>query len=147
MRRFLHADRAATDPILVIAAIAVSLVLISAGTFTLQGLQKRAEDTAAKTNLGSVSLAEAATLNLTGSYTNSLTALTLDGKKVLAVDAGTTLVSGNGCFAAFSPTGSGSWFYATSNPGDPAPVASPWPSSAPAGFPAGCSWPTAAPPR
>ncbi|WIE81295.1 hypothetical protein [Curtobacterium sp. MCSS17_016] len=146
MRRFLHADRAATDPILVIGAITVSLVLMTAGTFTLRGLQLRAADTAAKANLSSVALAEAATLNLTGVYTNAVASLTLDGKQTLAVDPGTALVAGNGCFAGFSPTPAGKWFYVTSKAGEPAPVGAPWPTTAPSGFPSGCTWPTAAPP-
>lgn len=145
MRRFLHADRAATDPILVIGAITVSLVLLTAGTFAVKGFRDKAADTAAKSNLSSVALAEAATLNLTGTYTATIGSLTLDGKQTLMVDSGTALVAGNGCFAGFSPTTSGKWFYVTSKRSDPAPVGSPWPTSAPAGFPAGCTWPTAAP--
>jgi hypothetical protein len=145
VRRFLRADRAATDPILVIGAITVSLVLLTAGTYTLQGMQLQAADTAAKANLSSVSLAEAATLNLTGSYTGTVGALTLDGKQNLAVDPGTAVVAGNGCFAGFSPTPAGKWFYVTSKGGDPTPVSSPWPAAAPAGFPATCAWPSAPP--
>jgi hypothetical protein len=145
VRRFLHADRAATDPILVIGAITVSLVLLTAGTFTVKGFQDKAADTAAKTNLSSVALAEAATLNLTGTYTSTLGSLTLDGKKVLDVDPGTVLVAGDGCFAGFSPTTAGKWFVVTSKNGVVSPVGAPWPASPPAGFPAGCAWPTTAP--
>ncbi len=129
-----------------VAAIAVSMVLLLAGTFTYATFTNRANDTAAKANLTSVALAEAATMNFTGSYTATTSSLTLDGRKTLTVDAGTKLyANGTGCFAAFSPSQSGTWFVISSVNGNPSPVPELWPASPPVNYPTGCTWPAAAP--
>ncbi|WIB65628.1 hypothetical protein [Curtobacterium sp. MCBD17_040] len=58
MRRFFRTDRAATDPILVIAAIAVSLVLLVGGSFAVAGLIGNGKDLNAKSDLDRVAAAE-----------------------------------------------------------------------------------------
>jgi hypothetical protein len=63
VRRFLRPDRAATDPILVIAAIAVSLVLLVGGSFAVTGLIASGHDANAKNDLGRVAAAETALLD------------------------------------------------------------------------------------
>jgi hypothetical protein len=61
-------DRGATDPILVIAAIAVSLVLLVGGSFTVSGLIANAKNSNAKNDLALVATAEAATQASGSSY-------------------------------------------------------------------------------
>jgi hypothetical protein len=68
VRRFLRTDRAATDPILVIAAIAVSLVLLVGGGFAVTGLIASGHDANAKSDLGRVAAAESALLDTTTSF-------------------------------------------------------------------------------
>lgn len=62
-------DRAATDPILVIAAIAVSLVLLVGGSFTVSGLINRSKDANAQQDLAAVRVIEADAAN-DGGYVN-----------------------------------------------------------------------------
>jgi hypothetical protein len=59
-RRVLRRDRGATDPILVIAAIAVSLVLLVGGSFAVVGMLNNGKDLNAKGDLDKVATAEAA---------------------------------------------------------------------------------------
>jgi len=139
-RRF-RRDRAATDPILVIAAITVSLVLLGGGTVTYKGAIQKAQDTKAKTSLSNIALAEAATINATGSYSSVPTSLTLDGSKPVATGPATKIYTGTGCFAAFDVSDAGNWFYISSKTGSASRVAMPWPSGAPADYPASCQWP------
>ncbi|WIE81346.1 hypothetical protein [Curtobacterium sp. MCSS17_016] len=56
-----QSDRGATDPILVIAAIAVSLVLLVGGSFTVSGVIANAKNANAKNDLALIATAEAAT--------------------------------------------------------------------------------------
>ncbi|MGW8431727.1 hypothetical protein ACWGJ9_11590 [Curtobacterium citreum] len=60
MRRFFRSERAATDPILVIAAIAVSLVLLVGGSFGVSAMIASAKNTNAQKDLVAVGLAEEA---------------------------------------------------------------------------------------
>lgn len=53
-------DRGATDPLLVIAAIAVSLVLLVGGSFAVAGVLDNSRDLNAKSDLDKVATAEAA---------------------------------------------------------------------------------------
>ena len=56
----LRADRGATDPILVIAAIAVSLVLLVGGSFAVSGIITNGHNLNAKSDLDKVAVAETA---------------------------------------------------------------------------------------
>ena len=141
--RGLRADRGATDPILVIAAIATTLVLMLGGSFAYADAVHHADDTAAKAELSNVALAEAASVNATGGYVSDPANLTLDGRRNLDIAPSTHLVAGSGCFAAFTSSRSGTWFYITSTTGAAMAVPAVWPTAAPSGFPAGCTWPAA----
>ncbi len=55
-----HDDRGAVDPILVIASIAVTLILLVAGTFNLGLISKRSADDVAKNDLRMLALTEKA---------------------------------------------------------------------------------------
>ena len=72
-------DTAATDPILVIAAIAVSLVLLVGGSFTVSGMIANAKNVNARSDLDKVATAEAALVagNPDGGYLSW--AVTADG--------------------------------------------------------------------
>jgi hypothetical protein len=59
-RHILRRDRGATDPILVIAAIAVSLVLLVGGSFAVAGMINNGKDLNARSDLDKVATAEAA---------------------------------------------------------------------------------------
>jgi hypothetical protein len=140
MRRFFRSDRAATDPILVVAAIAVSLVLLVGGGFAVSGLIANAQDSNARQDAGRLATAERATLAETDAFTDALPALTTAVTPSNGVRAG--LVTGAGCFAAFSQSQTGRIFVVTSSRNPPTKVDAPWPTSAPAGWPTGCTWPT-----
>ena len=58
MRRFFRLDRAATDPILVIAAIAVSLVLLVGGSFSVAAMLASAKNANAQKDLTLVATAQ-----------------------------------------------------------------------------------------
>lgn len=58
--RFLRGDRAATDPILVIAAIAVSLVLLLGGGYSASAMIANGKDVNARADLDKVATAEGA---------------------------------------------------------------------------------------
>lgn len=77
MRNLFRSDRGATDPILVIAAIVVSLVLLVGGSFTVSGIVQSAKDSNAKTQLQLIAAAESAakadgTVNAAGADSGSL---------------------------------------------------------------------------
>ncbi len=55
-----HNDRGATDPILVIAGIAITLILLVGGSFAISGFIANAHDTNAKGDLDRIATAEAA---------------------------------------------------------------------------------------
>ncbi len=59
-RRLRHNDDGATDPILVIAAIAVSLILLVGGSFAVSGMISNAKDLNARDQLQKIAVAEAA---------------------------------------------------------------------------------------
>lgn len=69
LTRTVLTDRAATDPILVIAAIAVSLVLLVGGSLTVSGLIDRGKNLNAQKDLAAVRVIEADAAN-NGSYIN-----------------------------------------------------------------------------
>ncbi|WIB65666.1 hypothetical protein [Curtobacterium sp. MCBD17_040] len=70
LRRFarLRSDEAATDPILVIAAIAVSLILLVGGSFAVAGMISNGRNLNAKGDLSRVATAEAAAQTNAGTY-------------------------------------------------------------------------------
>ncbi|MGW8431678.1 hypothetical protein ACWGJ9_11345 [Curtobacterium citreum] len=145
MRRPFRSDRAATDPILVIAAIAVSLVLLVGGGFAVSGLIGNAQASNAQQDLGRVVAAEQALQAAGSSYTGELAALT-GGAVGASFSDGVTpgLRASSSCFAGFAAAKNGQTFMVSSSRTAPTAVPSPWPTAAPAGYPAGCSWPSSA---
>ena len=145
MRRFFRSDRAATDPILVIAAIAVSLVLLVGGGFAVSGLIGNAQATNAKQDLSRVVVAEQG-LQAAGSAYSSELAVVTGGPVGATFSDGVVpgLRASADCFAGFATAKTGQTFMVSSARTAPTVVPSPWPSSAPAGYPSGCAWPTSA---
>ncbi|MGW8431677.1 hypothetical protein ACWGJ9_11340 [Curtobacterium citreum] len=142
MRRHFREDRAATDPILVIAAIAVSLVLLVGGGFAVSGLVGNAHDSNAKQDVGRVATAERMRAADGGAFSDSFAELNAAGAKAQLSDgvrAG--VLAGTDCFAAFTKAPTGTVYTATSSRAAPTAVATPWPATAPGSWPAGCSWP------
>ncbi|MGW8431669.1 hypothetical protein ACWGJ9_11300 [Curtobacterium citreum] len=136
MRRFLRSDRAATDPILVIAAIVVSLVLLVGGSLAVAALLGNAKDVNAQKDLSNIVSAQAAREAAGQPFIADLP------DTVTLTDQTTTQVTSDGtCFGAFTVSGSGRAFYADSNARRPGPVPSPWPAAAPSRYPDGCWWP------
>jgi hypothetical protein len=80
----IRSDRGATDPILVIAAIAVSLVLLVGGSFAVSGIVTSGHNLNAKTDLDKISVAESAYYAENDIYTayHSRTAKTLEDSNV-----------------------------------------------------------------
>ena len=92
-------ERGATDPILVIAAIAVSLVLLVGGSFAVAGMIANGKNLNAKGDLDKIATAETAVSSGGGTYLNwAITAAgvpTLDGGKDLSKgDVGFTPTDG-----------------------------------------------------
>jgi hypothetical protein len=143
MRRFFRSDRAATDPILVIAAISVSLVLLVGGGFTVSGLIASAQTTNVKQDLSRVVVAEQA-LQAAGSAYSSELAAVAGGPVGATFSDGSApgLRASSDCFAGFATAKNGQTFMVSSARTAPTAIASPWPASAPAGYPSGCTWPS-----
>ncbi|WIB65857.1 hypothetical protein [Curtobacterium sp. MCBD17_040] len=68
VRRFFRSDRAATDPVLVIAAIAVSLILLVGGSFTVTAAIRNGRNLNAQRDLQAVAVAESAELTDNDDY-------------------------------------------------------------------------------
>ncbi len=64
----LRGEHGATDPILVIAAIAVSLILLVGGSFAVAGMINNGKDLNAKSDLDKIAVAEAAASGGGGGY-------------------------------------------------------------------------------
>jgi hypothetical protein len=134
------ADNGATDPILVVAAVAVSLALLVGGAFTTSSTVSASKRSAAASSLLPVRVAEEAARLRTGSYTADRSAL--DGISSFA-DDGVITANGN-CFAAFTSDHSGGYQYLHSGRSTATAVPSPWPTAAPASYPSDCFWPSRA---
>ncbi|MGW8431676.1 hypothetical protein ACWGJ9_11335 [Curtobacterium citreum] len=163
MRRFFRSDRAATDPILVIAAIAVSLVLLVGGSFTVSSLIANGQDHNAKQDLNTLVTAmksgyfEQGISYFTGggmhqsdgetTYGFSPTTSPAAVQVAVKLADTTTATATAACqtsFAVFVRSGTGSWFWQSSIKSSQQQVPSPWPATAPAGYPSACYWPSAA---
>ena len=118
VRRLLRSDRAATDPILVIAAIAVSLVLLVGGSFTVTNLIANAHTVNAKSDLDHIAVAEAGALAAGAGYQpydsvgenelgrTSLGSFTLSDRSYASAQVCTT---GSGWWAAVQTSGGDTW--------------------------------------
>ena len=149
MRTRLRSDQAATDPILVIAAIAVSLVLLVGGSFAVGGMRANASELNAKKDLGNIVTAETGWLTAAETYTSDLAALAtgVSGGIGFTSTPGSTagIVTGTNCYAAFTTSTTGTVYWAGSSMTVPTKVDSPWPATAPGKWPAGCAWPASNP--
>ena len=68
MRGILSRDSGATDPILIIAGIAITLILLVGGTFAVAGFMNNARDTNAKADLDRVATAQTAAMAASDAY-------------------------------------------------------------------------------
>jgi len=116
MRRRLRQDRAATDPLLVIAAIAVSLVLLVGGSFTVGGVVSQAKHLNAQNDLNLLAVAEASALANGYGYQP----FDSQGEKYLQETADTsfTLSDGGYMAAAVCPAGTGNGWWAAARAAD-----------------------------
>lgn len=87
LRRFRHA-RGSTDPILVVAGIAITLVLLVGGSFAISGLIRSAQDVNAKQDLDRVASAQAAVMASRDAYE-----ATAVGPRVLSSKVDRTLLT------------------------------------------------------
>ena len=71
----LREERGATDPILIIAGIAITLILLVGGSFAISGFIANANNLNAKGDLDRIATAQAAYLAENDSYTNDVDAL------------------------------------------------------------------------
>ncbi|WIE81293.1 hypothetical protein [Curtobacterium sp. MCSS17_016] len=163
MRRFFRSDRAATDPILVIAAIAVSLVLLVGGSFTVSALIANGKDHNARQDLATMvtsmraGFLEQGISSYPGGGTYLRDGTTVYGFSPTAAKTATQLASSlsdtttatatamcGTSWTVFVKSGTGSWFWQNSGSAKQQQVPSPWPVSAPSGYPSACYWPSAA---
>lgn len=128
--RLLRRDRGATDPVLVVAGIAITLILLVGGTFAVSGLIRSAQDTNAKQDLDRVVSAQAAVMTAKETYMPTAVGPKVLSSKVnkalltqqLGIEPGeqNTLVvtaSGSG-WAAMAQSASGATFLRTSTSTD-----------------------------
>ena len=128
-RRF-RRERGATDPILVVAGIAITLVLLLGGTFAVTGLVRNAQDLNAKQDLDRVVSAQAAVMTAKETYMPTAVGPKVLSSRInksllteqLGVSPGeqNTLVvaaSGKG-WAAMAQSASGATFLRTSSSND-----------------------------
>lgn len=66
--RALRSERGATDPILIIAGIAITLILLVGGTFAISGFINNARDLNAKGDLDRIAVAQAAYMAENGDF-------------------------------------------------------------------------------
>ncbi len=129
MRRF-RRERGATEPVLIIAGIALTLILLVGGTFAVTGLVRSAQDINAKQDLDRVVSAQAAVMTAKETYLPTAVGPKVLSSKVnkallteqLGIEPGdqNTLVvaaSGNG-WAAMAQSASGATFLRTSTSTD-----------------------------
>lgn len=90
MGRFIKDDRGATDPVLIIAGIAITLILLVGGSFAVTGFMNNARDLNAKGDLDRVATAQTAAMASTDAYQPSAS-----GPGILASKKNTALASGN----------------------------------------------------
>ena len=83
-------DRAATDPVLIIAGIAITLILLVGGSFAVAGFMNNARDLNAKGDLDRVATAQTAAMASTDTYQASAS-----GPGILASKKNAALSSGN----------------------------------------------------
>lgn len=122
----LSRDSGATDPILIIAGIAITLILLVGGTFAVAGFMNNARDTNAKADLDRVATAQTAAMASTDAYQPSAAGPRIMSGKMDATLAtggigfvpsdGTTVVVavGQEGWAALAESASGSTFLRTS---------------------------------
>ncbi|WIB65907.1 hypothetical protein [Curtobacterium sp. MCBD17_040] len=143
MRRLFRTDRGATDPILVIAAIAVSLVLLVSGSFALGRSKSNVADTTARYALQALIASQAAARTNTGYYQDDLANLTTAGVAVSGANA-PLVVSDGLCWGAFVKSTTGNVFYASSTAPAVTQMPPSWPATPPAQYPSDCFWPSSA---
>ena len=89
MKGILSRDSGATDPILIIAGIAITLILLVGGTFAVAGFMNNARDLNAKADLDRVATAQSAAMAASDSY-QSLA----NGPRVMEGKADASLATG-----------------------------------------------------
>jgi hypothetical protein len=119
VRRFLRTDRAATDPILVIAAIAVSLVLLVGGGFAVSNFLNSGRDVNARGDLDKVATMQTSLQAQQGTYAayDSAASPRLDAGDLSFTPSGDTRVVVATCangWAAAAHSASGRTFVRTS---------------------------------
>ena len=143
MHKFTQAfksSRAAIDLASIMVGIIVIGLIGAVIAATVFAVIPWAQDNAAKQQLDSVASAESANVGLNGHYSSVLTDLynAADAKTFISSDE-------NSCYLAVQKSATGNYFYSTNKRTAPTKInAGAWPATAPAGFPAGCSWPTEA---
>lgn len=68
MGRFIKDDRGATDPVVIIAGIAITLILLVGGRFAVAGFMNNARDLNAKGDLDRVATAQTAAMAASDAY-------------------------------------------------------------------------------
>lgn len=124
--RLLRRDDGSTDPILLIAGIAITLILLVGGSFGIAGFMKNAQDTNAKMDLDRVNTAQAAVMAASDRFLPlALGPRVLESKKntllaqadvgfVPSDDATLVIAVSPSGWAAMTDSGSGSAFLRTS---------------------------------
>jgi hypothetical protein len=141
----IHADDSAENSIMQTITIAVSAILIAAGLVTAPGLINNARDNNARTDLANIATGQEFRLADIGKYTSSLDELETGTQAKITLSlpkSSIRVISGSDCYAVFGKSESGKTFYRTSGSAEVKLAPATWSTSAPAGYPANCAWPT-----
>lgn len=111
----LRDERGATDPILIIAGIAITLILLVGGSFAIAGFMNNARDLNAKGDLDRIATAQAAYMAENDAYADTVAELRSGSIGFTPTDGGAIdiVANGNG-WVAVSVSASGKAFYRTS---------------------------------
>lgn len=136
----LRSSRAAVDLATIIVGVVVIGIIGAVSAATIFALVPWMQDRSAKQRLSSVSIAENSYKGAYDTYGYDLSDI-LD-IKTLAVDKIRIQSDNKTCYAAFSKSSTGNYFYNTSSTTDPQTLGKTWPTTKPANYPAGCTWPS-----
>jgi len=137
----LKSSKAAVDLASIMVGIIVIGLIGAVVAATVFAIIPWAQDNAAKQQLQNVVVAESANSGLTeGRFSSVLPELMDLNAAQVAVFS-----DENKCYGAFKTSSTGKTFYLSSKTNQAKVVPTPWPSAAPADYPANCAWPTAGP--
>ncbi|MGW8431513.1 hypothetical protein ACWGJ9_10520 [Curtobacterium citreum] len=122
----------------------MSLVLLVGGSFTVSAALANAKNLTAKQDLDRIATAQAARVADGAEFADTITDLTAGSSLTITSGVGPAnagVHAGSDCWTAFTRAATGTIWTRTSAAATARAVTTPWPTTAPTGWPAGCDWP------